>query len=95
MICPLCKAGLYPWSHLPGCLGAEINTVITAIEALAIGDATAFSHFSVKRVSRFDYFLRDDLVRVRARWGNLKQICEDVRHCVQTDTLPLPDAGGP
>lgn len=62
------------------------------IAALKPGEVFSFDHFSVKRVSAHDYFLRDDRVRDRARWGTLKQILEDVGHCLAMDCLPLPSA---
>ena len=58
---------------------------------LSIEDSIAIDgtdRFTVGKKNKDSYILRDSTNRIRARWGNLEQITEDIEYVLQYQTLP-------
>ena len=48
------------------------------------------AHFAVKRLKRNVWFLFDDRINKRARFGRSQQIAEDIQTVILTEHLPEP-----
>lgn len=64
---------------------------LEAVAALRVGERIEVPPRAyVKKTARGEYVLHDRGNKFRNRWGNLKQINEDVEHYVRFGELPPP-----
>lgn len=64
------------------------KTIHESMRALKVGQTWTFGYFWAKKKTSGTYCLFDSRDISRSRWGNLKQICDDIEYVITYNTLP-------